>query len=108
MAAFEHFLRGADGALRAVGLLEGDAEAEHQAVAGHVEDGAVVTEGDLGQQREIFIQERDDFVRLEALGDAREATQVGEEHDRVRADIGGREEGVAQLRVLQDFVCETG
>ena len=102
--AGEHLARGAHGALRAVGLLERHAEAEHQAVAGHVKHRALVAEGDLGEEREVLVEQRHHLLRLELLGDAGEAAQVGEQHHRVGAHVGGGEQRVAQLRVLEDLV----
>ena len=43
-------------------------------------------------------------MRLELLGDAGEAAQVGEQHHRVGARVGGGQQRVAQLRVLEDLV----
>ena len=71
-----------------------------------MEHGAVVAEGDFGEQREVFVQQGHDLVGSEPLRHAGEAAQVGEEDDGVSAHLGSREQGVAQLRVLQDLVRE--
>ena len=57
-------LCGQDRAFGSIRLLDRHAEADHQAVARHVEDGAVVLERDVGEQREEFIQQLDDLGGL--------------------------------------------
>jgi hypothetical protein len=47
-------------------------------------------------------------VRLELLGNAGEATQVGEQHHRVGAHVGRGQHRVEQLRVLEDLVGDPG
>jgi hypothetical protein len=102
--AREHLARGPHRALRAVGLFERHAEAEHETVARHVKHRALVAEGDLGEEREVLIEQRHYKMRLELLGDAGEAAQVREQHDRVCARIRGGEQRVAQLRIFEDLV----
>ena len=84
----------------------GHAEADHEAVARHVEDGAVVLERDIGQQREELVQQRDDLARVQLFRDRGEAAHV-REHDRgAGAYLRLREREVAQLRIGEDLVGE--
>ena len=106
LEVLEHLLRRAHGAAGAVRLLERYAEAEHQTVARHVKDRALVAERDLREEREELVEERHHLAGREPLRDGREPAQIREQHDRVRAQVLGREQGIAQLRVLEDLVGE--
>src|SRR6185437_3853235 len=104
----EHLLRSEHGACGTVALLEWNAETDHQTVACHVKYRALMAKSDLGEQREVLVEKRHDLVGAQPLGDAGESAQIGEQHDRASANVGGGEEAVPQLRVAEDAIGELG
>jgi len=63
-----------------LGVLERRVVERHDAVAHVLVDRAPVLEHDLGHLRQVLAEHHLDLLRLEPLGDRREAADVGKEH----------------------------
>ena len=95
----EHVARGRERAVGVVLLLQRRAEHGHDAVAHVGDERAAVVEDRLAHRGQVAVQRRDDLLRLERLGERREAAQVAEHDGRLRARRRG-----ARPRRLEDLV----
>ena len=80
--------RGGHGAQRVVGLRNRRAEVGHHRVADEFVDRAAALEDDVGDQLEALVQQADHVVRGQALGEARELADVGEQDRHLALDAG--------------------
>jgi len=85
LEARHHLQRRAPRPLRRIGLRERHVEPDQQAVAGHVEDRAVVLVRGLGEHGEVFVEHPHHRAHLVLLRESREAPQVGEQRDQAGA-----------------------
>src|SRR5439155_22634939 len=85
-----HCERAAHRALGMVGLRDGGAEVRHDPVAQTLVEGPAMAEDRLDHAGVIVVQERDDLLAAERLGEGSEIAQVAEEN-RDGATLGGCE-----------------